>query len=128
MKNLKNKSSVILNPERSEWVSRSHVTSVESVVNDRAKTQCYSAKRDLYARSPNGSRLKMTEKVLSFLRLRCTSDIVGIRNVITRRTSVRRGYLPERGTHANKESLFTSVTWLMRLPRRIQRMLLVIVS
>ena len=68
----------------------------------------------------------MTEKVLSFLRLRGASDIVGIRNVITRRTSVRRGYLPEKCTHANKESLFTSVTWLMRLPRRIQRMLLVI--
>ena len=60
MINLKNKSSVILNPERSEWVSRSHVTSVESVVNDGAKTKRYSAKRDLYARSPKGSRLKMT--------------------------------------------------------------------
>jgi hypothetical protein len=47
-----------------------------------------------------------------------------LRHVITRRTSVRRGYLPEQGTHANKESLFASVTWLMRLPRRIQRMLL----
>ncbi len=48
-----------------------------------------------------------------------------LRHVITRRTSVRRGYLPEQGTHANKESLFASVTCFMRLPRRIQRMLLV---
>ena len=64
-KNKKNKSAVILNPERSEWVSRSHVTSVEPVVNDGAKKKRYSAKRDLYARSPKGSRLKMTEKVLS---------------------------------------------------------------
>ncbi len=60
MINLKNKSAVILNPERSEWVSRSHVTGVEIVVNDGVKTKRYSAKRDLYARSPNGSRLKMT--------------------------------------------------------------------
>ena len=115
MNNEKNKSSVILNPERSEWVSRSHITGVEIVVNDGAKTKRYSAKRDLYARSPNGSRLKMTRKVLSFLRLRGASDIVGIRNVITRRTSVRRGYLPEKCTHANEESLFATVTWLMRL-------------
>ena len=64
-------------------------------------------------------------KTLSFLRLRGASDVAGIRNVITRRTSVRRGYLPEQGTHANKESLFASVTCFMRLPRRIQRMLLV---
>ena len=125
MNNEKNKSSVILNPERSEWVSRSHITGVEIVVNDGAKTKRYSAKRDLYARSPNGSRLKMTRKVLSFLRLRGASDIVGIEGVITRRTSVRRGYLPEQCTHANKESLFASVTCFMRLPRRIQRMLLV---
>ena len=48
-----------------------------------------------------------------------------LRYVITRRTSVRRGYLPEQGTHASKESLFASVTCFMRLPRRIQRMLLV---
>ena len=48
-----------------------------------------------------------------------------LRHVITRRTLVRRGYLPEKCTHANEESLFASVTWLMRLPRRIQRMLLV---
>ena len=39
--------------------------------------------------------------------------------------NVRRGYLPEQGTHANKEFLFASVTCFMRLPRRIQRMLLV---
>jgi hypothetical protein len=51
-----------------------------------------------------------------------------LRYVITRRTSVRRGYLPEQGTHANKESLFASVTCFMRLPRRIQRMLFVIVT
>ena len=57
--NEKNKSAVILNPERSEWVSRSHVTSVESVVNDGANTKRYSVKRDLYARSPKGSRLKI---------------------------------------------------------------------
>ena len=52
-------------------------------------------------------------------------EALGIENVITRRTLVRRGYLSEQSTHANKESLFASVTWLMRLPRRIQRMLLV---
>ena len=57
--NEKNKSAVILNPERSEWVSRSHVTSVEPVVNDRAKTKRYSAKRDLYGHSLR-STLKMT--------------------------------------------------------------------
>jgi hypothetical protein len=61
--NKKNKSAVILNLERSEWVSRSHVTSVESVVNDRAKTQCYSAKRDLYGLSLR-STLKMTTLAL----------------------------------------------------------------
>ena len=55
-------------------------------------------------------------------------EALEIEGVITRRTLVRRGYLPEQGTHANKESLFANVTWLMRLPRRIQRMLLVIVS
>ena len=60
MNNEKNKSSVILNPERSEWVSRSHVTSVEPVVNDGAKTQCYSAKRDLY-----GPSLRSTLKIVS---------------------------------------------------------------
>ncbi len=123
--NEKNKSSVILNPERSEWVSRSHVTSVEIVVNDGAKTKRYSVKRDLYGDFAYAQPLKMTEKALSFLSRCGASDIVGIRNVITRRTSVRRGYLPEQGTHANKESLFSCVTWLMRLPRRIQRMLLV---
>ena len=48
-----------------------------------------------------------------------------LRHVITRRTSVRRGYLIEKCTHAIKESLFASVTCFMRLPRRIQRMLLV---
>ena len=47
-----------------------------------------------------------------------------LRHVITRRTLVRRGYLPEKYTHANEESLFASVTCFMRLPRRIQRMLL----
>ena len=60
MINLKNKSAVILSPERSEWVSRSHVTSVESVVNDGAKTQCYSAKRDLYGDFAYAQPLKMT--------------------------------------------------------------------
>ena len=58
--NEKNKSAVILNPERSEWVSRSHVTSVESVVNDRAKTKRYSAKRDLYGDFAYAQPLKMT--------------------------------------------------------------------
>ena len=48
-----------------------------------------------------------------------------IEGVITRRTSVRRGYLIEQGAHANKESLFSCVTCFMRLPRRILRMLLV---
>ncbi len=52
-------------------------------------------------------------------------EALEIEGVITRRTLVRRGYLPEQCTHANKESLFANVTWLMRLPRRIQRMLLV---
>ena len=52
-------------------------------------------------------------------------EALEIEGVITRRTSVRRGYLPEQGIHANEESLFASVTWLMKLPRRIQRMLLV---
>ena len=52
-------------------------------------------------------------------------EALEIEGVITRRTSVRRGYLPEKCTHANKESLFASVTCFMRLPRRIQRMLLV---
>ena len=68
--NEKNKSAVILNPERSEWVSRSHVTSVESVVNDGANTKRYSAKRDLYGDFAYAQPLKMTEKALSFLRLR----------------------------------------------------------
>ena len=45
-------------------------------------------------------------------------EALEIEGVITRRTSVRRGYLPEQGTHANKESLFTSVTCFMRSPRR----------
>ena len=58
--NEKNKSTVILNPERSEWVSRSHVTGVEPVVNDGAKTQSYSAKRDLY-----GPSLRSTLKIVS---------------------------------------------------------------
>ena len=55
-------------------------------------------------------------------------EALEIEGVITRRTLVRCGYLPEQGTHANKESLCASVTCFMRLPRRIQRMLLVIVS
>ena len=58
--NEKNKSAVILNPERSEWVSRSHVTSVESVVSDRAKTKRYSAKGDLYGDFAYAQPLKMT--------------------------------------------------------------------
>ena len=63
LKNEKNKSAVILNPERSEWVSRSHVTGVEIVVNDRAKTKRYSTKRDLYGPSLR-STLKMTALAL----------------------------------------------------------------
>ena len=59
MNNEKNKSSVILNPERSEWVSRSHVTSVEPVVNDGAKTKRYSAKRDLYGNFAYAQPLKI---------------------------------------------------------------------
>ena len=48
--------------------------------NNEIEQKAYraSAKRDLYARSPNGSRLKMTEKVLSFLRLRGASGAQGI--------------------------------------------------
>ena len=65
MNNEKNKSAVILNPERSEWVSRSHVTSVEPVVNDGVKTKRYSAKRDLYGDFAYAQPLKMT--VLAFL-------------------------------------------------------------
>ena len=60
MINLKNKSAVILNPERSEWASRSHVTGVEPVVNDGAKTKRYSAKRDLYGDFAYAQPLKMT--------------------------------------------------------------------
>ncbi len=52
-------------------------------------------------------------------------EALEIEGVITRRTSVRRGYLPEQGTHANKEYLFASVTCFMKLSRRIQRMLLI---
>ena len=63
--NEKNNSTVILNPERSEWVSRSHVTSVVSVVNDGAKTKRYSAKRDLYGDFAYAQPLKMT--ALAFL-------------------------------------------------------------
>ena len=58
--NKKNKSAVILNPERSEWVSRSHVTGVEPVVNDGAKTKRYSVKRDLYGDFAYAQPLKMT--------------------------------------------------------------------
>ncbi len=55
-KNEKNKSAVILNPEAGVKISGA---SVESVVNDGVKTQCYSAKRDLYGHSLR-STLKMT--------------------------------------------------------------------
>ena len=58
--NEKNKSAVILSPEVGVGISGA---SAESVVSDGAKTKCYSAKRDLYARSSNGSRLKMTTSV-----------------------------------------------------------------
>ena len=74
--NEKNKSAVILNPERSEWVSRSHVTSVESVVNDGAKTQCYSAKRDLYGPSLR-STLKMTLIAFIFTLVTTTESSAG---------------------------------------------------
>ncbi len=63
--NEKNKSAVILNPERREWVSRSHVTSVEIVVNDGVKTKRYSAKRDLYGDFAYAQPLKMTGNSLS---------------------------------------------------------------
>ena len=89
--NEKNKSAVILNPERSEWVSRSHVTSVEPVVNAGAKTQCYSAKRDprlLATQSP-----RMTEKVLSFLRLRGASGAQGISAPASCRKAHKRRFL-----------------------------------
>ena len=59
----KNTSAVILNPERRKWVSRSHVTSVESVVNDGAKTKLrHTLKRSLRALA-YGSTLKMTFSV-----------------------------------------------------------------
>ena len=75
-----------------------------------------------------GSADKPLSAVGTLTSLLCNSAKVvekWLRHVITRRTSVRRGYLPEQATHANEESLFASVTWLMRLPRRILRMLLV---
>ena len=75
-----------------------------------------------------GSANKPLTAVGTLTSLLCNSAKVMeklLRHVITRRTLVRRGYLPEKCTHANEESLFASVTWLMRLPRRIQRMLLV---
>ncbi len=50
----------------------------DCVKNMEQKAYRVSAKRDLYARSPNVSRLKMTEKVLSFLRLRGASGAQGI--------------------------------------------------
>ena len=58
--NEKNKSAVILSPERSEWVSRSHVTSVEIVVNDGAKTKPHHALRRSLRALAYGSPLKMT--------------------------------------------------------------------
>ncbi len=79
-------------------------------------------------RLSEGSANKPLSAVGTLTSLLCNSAKVMeklLRHVITRRTSVRRGYLPEQGTHANEESLFTSVTCFMRLPRRIQRMLLV---
>ena len=63
--NEKNKSAVILNPERSEWVSRSHVTSVESVVNDGVKTKPHHTLRRSLRALAYGSTLKMT--AISFL-------------------------------------------------------------
>ena len=78
-------------------------------------------------RLSKGSADKPLSAVGTLTSLLCNSSKVVeklLRHIITRRTLVRRGYLPEQGTHANKESLFASVTWLMRLPRRIQRMLL----
>ena len=89
----KNKSAVILNPERSEWVSRSHVTGVEHVVNDGAKTQCYSAKRDLYGDFAYAQPLKMTEKILSFLRLRGASGAQGISTSASCREARKRRFL-----------------------------------
>ena len=59
--NKKNESVVILSPEAGVKISGA---SVEFVVNAGAKTKRYSAKRDLYARSPKGSRLKMTTPAL----------------------------------------------------------------
>ena len=55
--NEKNESAVILSPEAGVKISGA---SVESVVNDGAKTQCYSAKRDLY-----GPSLRSTLKIVS---------------------------------------------------------------
>ena len=92
-KNKKRKSAVILNPERSEWVSRSHVTSVESVVNDGAKTQCYSAKRDLYGDFAYAQPLKMTNKALSFLRLRGASGAQGISTPASCRKTHKRRFI-----------------------------------
>ncbi len=79
-------------------------------------------------RLSEGSADKPLTAVGTLTSLLCNSAKVVenlLRYDITRRTSVRRGYLPEKCTHANEESLFASVTRLMRLPRRIQRMLLV---
>ena len=57
LKNEKNKSAVILSPEAGVKISGA---SVESVVNDGAKTQCYSAKRDLYGDFAYAQPLEMT--------------------------------------------------------------------
>ena len=62
LNNKKNKSAVILNPEAGVKISGA---SVESVVNDGAKTKRYSAKRDLYGDFAYAQPLKMT--ALAFL-------------------------------------------------------------
>ena len=64
-------------------------------------------------RLSKGSADKPLSAVGTLTSLLCSSAKVMeklLRHVITRRTSVRRGYLPEQGTHANEESLFASVT------------------
>ena len=91
--NERNKSSVILNPERSEWVSRSHVTSVESVVNGGAKTKPHHALRRSLRALDYGSTLKMTEKALSFLRLRGASGAQGISAPASCREAHKRRFL-----------------------------------
>ena len=88
--NEKNESVVILSPEAGVKISGA---SVESVIKDRAKTKRYSAKRDLYGDFAYAQPLKMTEKILSFLRLRGASGAQGISTSASCREARKRRFL-----------------------------------